>query len=228
MRQLCPRAAEKKGVGASWLGVERGFKVKQAAGGKSWRGGEEEARGGVRSAQRPRPHAQARSRLDVSKERACQGGNGRIKQPPLPLERSSGLGHGMAHSAFFFLSLLTAAVGLATYYANTCPEMPFFLVASVASLAFLLLHTFGMVVAFDGYATHTKAHQLAVPALHLTAALLMLVNFAPGGCAAGVCLVWICAAAMIALCARAAWERTGHSITLDTPLRPPRPRPPGS
>eukprot|EP00897_Mesotaenium_endlicherianum_P009278 jgi/Mesen1/8379/ME000468S07810 len=99
---------------------------------------------------------------------------------------------------------------------------------AVASLAFLLLHTFGMVVAFDGYATRTKSHQLAVPALHLTAALLMLVNFAPGGCAAGVSLVWICAAAMIALCARAAWERTGHSITLDTPLRPPRPRPPGS
>eukprot|EP00897_Mesotaenium_endlicherianum_P009277 jgi/Mesen1/8378/ME000468S07814 len=43
---------------------------------------------------------------------------------------------------------------------------------AVASLVFLLLHIFGMVVAFDGYVTHTMSHQLAVSALHLTAALL--------------------------------------------------------
>ncbi|GBG79656.1 hypothetical protein CBR_g29804 [Chara braunii] len=42
---------------------------------------------------------------------------------------ASGLGHGSAHAAFFFLSLLTPALGPATYYVDSCPQMPFFLVA---------------------------------------------------------------------------------------------------
>ncbi len=44
---------------------------------------------------------------------------------------ASGLGHGIAHSVFFCLSLLTPAFGPATYYIDSCVHMPLFLVAGI-------------------------------------------------------------------------------------------------
>lgn len=46
---------------------------------------------------------------------------------------ASGLGHGLAHSAMFFLALLTPTLGAATYYLEGCPEVPFFLAAGMRS-----------------------------------------------------------------------------------------------
>ena len=45
--------------------------------------------------------------------------------------------------------------------------------AALLSLAFLLLHTFAMLVAFDGLDRRRPAQWLAVPAVHLGAALLV-------------------------------------------------------
>jgi hypothetical protein len=46
-------------------------------------------------------------------------------------QTASGLGHGIAHSVFFCLSLLTPAFGPATYYVDSCVHMPLFLVAGI-------------------------------------------------------------------------------------------------
>jgi hypothetical protein len=42
---------------------------------------------------------------------------------------ASGVGHGAAHAVFFGLSVIVPAFGPATYYTESCKQMPFFLVA---------------------------------------------------------------------------------------------------
>ncbi|KAH0453550.1 hypothetical protein IEQ34_017874 [Dendrobium chrysotoxum] len=113
---------------------------------------------------------------------------------------AGGLGHGVAHAVFFCLSLLTPAFGGATYYVERCSHMPFFLISAVISLAFLLIHTFSMVIAFNGYAESRKSDQFFVPVIHMVAAIMTLINLAPGGCAIGVPLLCISAAVTLQYC----------------------------
>lgn len=49
---------------------------------------------------------------------------------------AGGLGHGVAHAVFFCLSLLTPSFGPATYYVDSCSQLPFFLVSGAFSLSY--------------------------------------------------------------------------------------------
>lgn len=120
---------------------------------------------------------------------------------------AGGLGHGVGHAVFFCLSLLTPAFGPATFYVNSCKQMPFFLVAALISLGFLTIHTFSMVIAFNGYDEGKKVHQIFVPTVHLVTALLTLVNLMPGGCIAGVPLILCSAAVTLLYCGKMVWKR---------------------
>lgn len=131
---------------------------------------------------------------------------------------AGGLGHGVAHAVFFCLSLLTPAFGPATFYVDSCNKMPFFLVAALISLGFLTIHTFSMVIAFNGYAEEKKLHQLFVPVIHLVAAMLTLVNLIPGGCIAGVPLVFFSAAVTLFYCGKMVLERVTSNVE-DIPTR---------
>lgn len=57
---------------------------------------------------------------------------------------ASGVGHGTAHAVFFGLSVIVPAFGPATYYTESCKQMPFFLVTgsppSFSYLQFSLQH----------------------------------------------------------------------------------------
>ncbi|XP_010557063.1 PREDICTED: gamma-secretase subunit APH1-like [Tarenaya hassleriana] len=120
---------------------------------------------------------------------------------------AGGLGHGVAHAVFFCLSLLTPAFGPATYYVDRCPQMPFFLISAIIALAFVTIHTFSMVIAFDGYAEGRKVDQVFVPVVHLAAGILTLVNFAPGGCVIGIPLLYIVASLTLFYCGKMVWRR---------------------
>ncbi|XP_039132977.1 gamma-secretase subunit APH1-like [Dioscorea cayenensis subsp. rotundata] len=137
----------------------------------------------------------------------------RISKPRLVLadkmliSLTGGLGHGVAHAVFFSLSLLTPAFGPATFFIDKCSSMPFFLVSAIMSLGFTIIHTFCMVIAFEGYAGGTKTDQVFVPIIHLIAAMLTLVNLAPGGCVVGVPLLCFVAALTAQHCWRIVWRR---------------------
>ncbi|KAG0492186.1 hypothetical protein HPP92_005584 [Vanilla planifolia] len=113
---------------------------------------------------------------------------------------AGGLGHGMAHAVFFCLSLLTPAFGSATYYVEKCSHMPFFLVSAIISFGFSLIHTFSMVIAFNGYAERRKCDQFFVPVMHMTAAMMTLINLVSGGCAVGLPLLCFSAAVTLQYC----------------------------
>ncbi|XP_057959118.1 gamma-secretase subunit APH1-like isoform X2 [Malania oleifera] len=85
---------------------------------------------------------------------------------------AGGLGHGVAHAIFFCVSLLTPAFGPATFYVDKCSHMPFFLVSATLALAFVTIHTFSMVIAFNAYAEGNKVDQYFVPIVHLVAGLV--------------------------------------------------------
>eukprot|EP00245_Coleochaete_scutata_P003433 TRINITY_DN1505_c0_g3_i1.p1 TRINITY_DN1505_c0_g3~~TRINITY_DN1505_c0_g3_i1.p1 ORF type:complete len:263 (-),score=13.09 TRINITY_DN1505_c0_g3_i1:54-842(-) len=119
-----------------------------------------------------------------------------------------GWGHGGVHSAIFFLSLLTPALGPATFYVDACPQLPLFLVAALMSLAFLVIHTFSTLIAFDGYSQQGLLRKAFVPTMHLTAALLSLVNFVPSGCLVGIPLALTCATATLLLSGKLVYDRT--------------------
>ena len=70
-------------------------------------------------------------------------------------------------------SWLPLYAGEATLYTDACPAMPWFLAGALVALAFALLHTFSMVVAFDGLSRGRRRQVAAVPAAHLVAALLV-------------------------------------------------------
>ncbi|KAH9606876.1 hypothetical protein KSS87_019710 [Heliosperma pusillum] len=120
---------------------------------------------------------------------------------------AGGLGHGLAHAIFFCVSLLTPAFGPATYYADRCTMMPFFLVSAIIALAFVTIHTFSMVIAFNGYAEGKRVDQYFVPIVHLIAGMLTLINFAPGGCVISIPLLYFLAALTLIQCGKMVWRR---------------------
>lgn len=139
----------------------------------------------------------------------------RISKPRLSLtdkmliSLTGGLGHGLAHAVFFCLSLLTPAFGRATFYVERCSRMPFFLVSAIISLGFLLIHTFSMIIAFNGYGERKKSDQIFVPVVHLIAAVMTLINLAPGGCLIGTPL--LCAMAAVTL--QYSWRMVEQRLT---------------
>ncbi|KAA8531389.1 hypothetical protein F0562_006115 [Nyssa sinensis] len=85
---------------------------------------------------------------------------------------AGGLGHGLAHAVFFCVSLLTPAFGPATFFVDKCSQLRFFLVSAIIALAFVTIHTFSMVIAFNGYAEGNKVDQYFVPAVHLVTGIV--------------------------------------------------------
>lgn len=123
---------------------------------------------------------------------------------------AGGLGHGIAHAVFFCLSLLTPAFGSATFYVHSCSQMPLFLVAALLSLSFLVIHTFSMIIAFNGYEERKKGLMFFAPGLHFLASFLTLVNLSSGGCTVGVPLVLACAVGALFYCGKIVWIKTGE------------------
>ncbi|KAK9141304.1 hypothetical protein Scep_010985 [Stephania cephalantha] len=120
---------------------------------------------------------------------------------------AGGLGHGVAHAVFFCLSLLTPAFGPATFYVDRCPQMPFFLISAIISLGFVIIHTFSMVIAFNGFAEGKRIHQVFVPGVHLAAALVTLINLSSGGCIVGIPLLYSLVALTLLYCGNMVWKR---------------------
>ncbi|KAL0844120.1 hypothetical protein Bca101_017366 [Brassica carinata] len=125
----------------------------------------------------------------------------------LQIALAGGLGHGVAHAVFFCLSLLTPAFGPATFYVDRCSKVPFFLISAIIALAFVTIHTFSMVIAFEGYAKGNKVDQVIVPVIHLSAGMLTLVNFASEGCVIGVPLLYLVASLTLLHCGKMVWQR---------------------
>ncbi|KAF3455766.1 hypothetical protein FNV43_RR00408 [Rhamnella rubrinervis] len=86
---------------------------------------------------------------------------------------AGGLGHGVAHAVFFCVSLLTPAFGPATFFVERCSQMPFFLVSAIVALAFVTIHTFSMLIAFNGYAEGNRVDQVFVPIVHLASGMVV-------------------------------------------------------
>ncbi|KAJ9189214.1 hypothetical protein P3X46_000535 [Hevea brasiliensis] len=120
---------------------------------------------------------------------------------------AGGLGHGVAHAVFFCLSLLTPAFGPATFFVDSCSQIPFFLVSAIIALAFVTIHTFSMVIAFNGYAEGNRIDQFFVPIVHLVAGLVTLANFAYGGCIVGIPLLYLMALLTLLHCGKMVWRR---------------------
>ncbi|EEF28266.1 gamma-secretase subunit APH1-like isoform X1 [Ricinus communis] len=120
---------------------------------------------------------------------------------------AGGLGHGVAHAVFFCLSLLTPAFGPATFFLDSCSQIPFFLVSAIIALAFVTIHTFSMVIAFNGYAEGNKVDQIFVPVVHLVAGLVTLPNLASGGCVVGIPLLYFIAILTLLQCGKMVWRR---------------------
>ncbi|KAK4566775.1 hypothetical protein RGQ29_002862 [Quercus rubra] len=125
----------------------------------------------------------------------------------MQISLAGGLGHGVAHAVFFCLSLLTPAFGPATFFVDRCSQIPFFLVSAIIALAFVTIHTFSMVIAFNGYAEGNKVDQLFVPLVHLAAGLVTLVNFASGGCIVSIPLLYFIAILTLIHCGKMVWRR---------------------
>ncbi|KAJ6917411.1 gamma-secretase subunit APH1-like [Populus alba x Populus x berolinensis] len=124
---------------------------------------------------------------------------------------AGGLGHGVAHAVFFCLSLLTPAFGPATFFVDKCSQIPFFLVSAIIALAFVTIHTCSMVIAFNGYAEGNKVDQYFVPAVHLVAGMVTLVNFASGGCVVGIPLLYFMAILTMLHCGKMVWRRLSET-----------------
>ncbi|MED6145678.1 hypothetical protein PIB30_027678 [Stylosanthes scabra] len=130
---------------------------------------------------------------------------------------ASGLGHGLAHAVFFCISLLTPAFGPATYFVEQCSKVPFFLLSALIALAFVTIHTFSMVIAFNGYAEGNQVDKYFVPVVHVVAGVLTLINLAPGGCTVGIPLLYVVAILTLIHCGRMVWRRllTENRISLN-------------
>ncbi|KAI4334610.1 hypothetical protein L6164_019277 [Bauhinia variegata] len=120
---------------------------------------------------------------------------------------AGGLGHGVAHAVFFCLSLLTPAFGPATYFVDSCSQIPFFLISAMIAFAFVTIHTFSMVIAFNGYGEGNKVDQYIVPSAHLVAGMVTLVNLAPGGCTVGIPLLYFVAILTLIHAGKMVWRR---------------------
>ncbi|OAY51909.1 hypothetical protein MANES_04G042325v8 [Manihot esculenta] len=127
---------------------------------------------------------------------------------------AGGLGHGVAHAVFFCLSLLTPAFGPATFFVDSCSQIPFFLVSAIIALAFVTIHTFSMVIAFNGYAEGNKVDQFFVPVVHLVAGLVTLANLASGGCIVGIPLLYLMAILTLLHCGKMVWRRLSENAVV--------------
>ncbi|KAL3678245.1 hypothetical protein R1sor_021201 [Riccia sorocarpa] len=127
----------------------------------------------------------------------------------LEIALAFGLGHGLAHVIFFCVALLTPSFGPATYYIPSCSRMSFFLMSALTGLGFLIIHTFSMIIAFDGHADGKKSQQLFAPGMHLFATFATLVNLVDGGCVYGVSATLFCALVTSAVCWKIQWDKTG-------------------
>ncbi|XP_012066170.1 gamma-secretase subunit APH1-like [Jatropha curcas] len=132
---------------------------------------------------------------------------------------AGGLGHAVAHAVFFCLSLLTPAFGPATFFIDSCSQMPFFLVSAIIALAFVTIHTFSMVIAFNGYAEGNKVDQFFVPVVHLVAGLVTLVNLASGGCVVGIPLLYLLAILTLLHCGKMTWRRLAENQSIRNNLQ---------
>ncbi|KAJ4968372.1 hypothetical protein NE237_015073 [Protea cynaroides] len=126
---------------------------------------------------------------------------------------AGGLGHGVAHAVFFCLSLLTPAFGPATFFVDRCSNMPFFLVSALISLGFVTIHTFSMVIAFNGYAEGKKTDQIFVPVVHLVAGMVTLINLASGGCIVGIPILYFVAALTLLHCGKMVLRRFTENLS---------------
>lgn len=52
--------------------------------------------------------------------------------------------------------------------------------AALIALAFVTIHTFSMVIAFNGYAEQNKVDQVFVPVVHMVAALMVFTALSSG------------------------------------------------
>ncbi|GJM90837.1 hypothetical protein PR202_ga07155 [Eleusine coracana subsp. coracana] len=78
---------------------------------------------------------------------------------------------------------------------------------AIIALGFLVIHTFSMIIAFNGYDEKKKSDQIVVPVVHLAAAVMTLVNLAPGGCLIGMPLLLVTAALTLQYCWRVVCRR---------------------
>uniref|UniRef100_A0A2C9VZK1 Gamma-secretase subunit APH1-like n=1 Tax=Manihot esculenta TaxID=3983 RepID=A0A2C9VZK1_MANES len=104
---------------------------------------------------------------------------------------AGGLGHGVAHAVFFCLSLLTPAFGPATFFVDSCSQIPFFLVS-------------------EG----NKVDQFFVPVVHLVAGLVTLANLASGGCIVGIPLLYLMAILTLLHCGKMVWRRLSENAVV--------------
>lgn len=122
------------------------------------------------------------------------------------LALAQGWAHGATHSLFFYYSWLPLFLGEATLYLDACPKMSYFLAGALITLAFNLLHTFSMLIAFDGLREGKRERWAAVPIAHLAAALLTLVNLRPNGCLGSTPLLLLLGLASAAAAAHICWQ----------------------
>lgn len=54
-----------------------------------------------------------------------------------------------------------------------CLTMTALFIAAIIALAFVTIHTFSMVIAFNGYAEGNKVDQIFVPVVHLVAGMVV-------------------------------------------------------
>ncbi|KAG6438044.1 hypothetical protein SASPL_102977 [Salvia splendens] len=132
---------------------------------------------------------------------------------------AGGMGHGVAHAVFFCISLLTPAFGPATYYVEKCSKIPFFLVSAIMALAFVTIHTFSMVIAFNGYSEGNKKDQYFAPVVHLAAGLFTLANLASGGCVVAIPLLYVMAIVTLVHCGNTVWRRLTDNRSMETNLQ---------
>ncbi|KAJ3671498.1 hypothetical protein LUZ60_007577 [Juncus effusus] len=127
---------------------------------------------------------------------------------------AGGLGHGLAHAVFFCISLLTPSFGPATYYNAKCSNIPFFLISAIIALGFVIIHTFSMIIAFNGYSEGKKTDQLFTPFSHLIASLFTLINLVPNGCKVGLPLLYVMTGTTLYYSWQLVWRRlTEHKIS---------------
>ncbi|XP_043723101.1 gamma-secretase subunit APH1-like isoform X2 [Telopea speciosissima] len=78
---------------------------------------------------------------------------------------------------------------------------------ALISLGFVTIHTFSMVIAFNGYAEGNKTDQIFVPVVHLIAGMVTLINLASGGCVVGIPILYFVAALTLLHCSKMVWRR---------------------
>lgn len=118
-----------------------------------------------------------------------------------------GWGHGAAHAIFFYLSFLPLTTSDATWYLDTCPRFSIFLAGAMYCLAFGMLLTSLMVIAWEGFHERHRLHVVYVPCMHLGAALLSLLNMRRDGCLVAMPLLLGIGALNMAYAAQLCWRK---------------------